>query len=117
METGMQHKASAQPATMSERADAAEEQMMHELEHIVTKSVLFKLADGKIEIDPGMELLAQNPGKYMLMGADPRLPQMPKKPTLVDYFRCRFASTSHLLQSAAHALKGGHPEKVVMACL
>ena len=26
------------------------------------------------------------------MGADPRLPQMPEKPTLVDYFRCRFAS-------------------------
>ena len=42
----------AHPATMtlSERADALEEHMMHELEHIVTKSVLFNLADGKVEM-------------------------------------------------------------------
>ena len=33
--------------TLSERADALEEHMMHELEHIVTKSVLFGMADGK----------------------------------------------------------------------
>jgi hypothetical protein len=51
------------------------------------------------------------------MGDDPRLPPMPEKPTLVDYFRHRFASTAHLLQSATHALKGGQPEKVVLACL
>ena len=42
---------------------------------------------------------------------------MPEKPTLIDYFRNRFASTAHLLQSATHALKAGHPEKVVLACL
>ena len=113
----MQLDAPASPLTMSERADAAEERAMHELEHIVTKSVLFNLADGKVEMEGGNELLAKNPGKFMLMGADPRLPQMPEKPTLVDYFRCRFASTSHLLQSATHALKAGHPEKVIMACL
>ncbi len=107
----------APAATMSERADAAEEQAMHALEHIVTRSVLCNLVDGKVEIDQGMALLAANPGKYMLMREDPRLPRMPDKPTLVDYFRCRFASTSHLLQSATHALKGGHPEKVVLACL
>ena len=29
---------------------------------------------------------------------------MPDKPTLMDYFRCRFASTNHLLQSAALAI-------------
>jgi hypothetical protein len=42
---------------------------------------------------------------------------MPAKPTLIDFFKARFATTSHLLQSATHALKGGHPEKVVLACL
>ena len=42
---------------------------------------------------------------------------MPAKPTLIDYFRCRFASHAHLLQSATHALKAGHNEKVVLACL
>ena len=87
----MQQDVSAKPMTLSERADALEEQMMHELEHIVTKSVLFNLADGKVEMEGGNALLAKNPGKFMLMGADPRLPKMPEKPTLVDYFRCRFA--------------------------
>ena len=103
--------------TMAERADELEERKMHELEHIITKSVLFNLADGKVEMEGGATLMAKNPGKYMLMGADPRLPEMPEKPTLVDYFRCRFASTSHLLQSATHALKAGHDEKVILACL
>jgi hypothetical protein len=117
----MQQNASA-PAqrltqSMAERADALEERMMHELEHIVTKSVFANFTDGKVAMEGGNELLARNPGKVMLMGPDRRLPPMPGKPTLVDYFRCRFASTSHLLQSATHALKGGHPEKVVIACL
>jgi HD domain len=113
----MQQDVAAKPLTLSERADALEEQKMHELEHIVTKSVLFNLADGKVEIESGNALMAKNPGKFMLMGEDPRLPKMPEKPTLIDYFRCRFASTAHLLQSAALALKAGHPEKVVLACL
>src|SRR6201999_485340 len=98
----------AQAKSAHDRADALEEHMMHELEHIVTRSVLFGLADGKVGMESGPSLMAKNPGKYMLMGADPRLPQMPAKPTLIDYFRCRFASTSHLLQSATHALQGGH---------
>ena len=107
----------AQRTTLSERADALEEHMMHELEHIVTKSVLFNLADGRVTTEDGAVLMAQNPGKYLLMKEDPRLPKMPAKPTLIDYFKCRFASTSHLLQSAAHARQAGHSEKVIMACL
>jgi hypothetical protein len=103
--------------SMSDRADALEERMMHELESIATKSVLFNLGDGKVEIDSGPALQAKHPGKPMLMGADPRLPPMPDKPTLLDYFRCRFATTAHLLQSAALALKAGHEEKVILACL
>ena len=74
--------------TLSERADELEEQMMHELnEKIATKSVLFTLADGKVEMESGAALLAKNPGKYFLMGADPRLPKMPEKPTLIDFFK------------------------------
>jgi hypothetical protein len=104
-------------ATMSERADALEEEMMHDLERIVTRSTLCHLVDGKLDMDTSPPLQAKHPGKYFLMGEDPRLPKMPDKPTLIDYFRCRFASTSHLLQSATHALKAGLPEKVVLACL
>ena len=91
---------------------------MHELtERIATRSTLFYLGDGKVQMDSGDKLLAANPGGHFLMGADPRLPKMPDKPTLIDFFKARFATTSHLLQSATHALKGGHPEKVVLACL
>jgi hypothetical protein len=108
----------AQPITLSERADELEEQMMQELnERIATKSVLFGMADGKVEIENGAMLQQQHGGKYFLMGADKRLPKMPDKPTLIDFFKLRFASTAHLLQSATHALKGGHNEKVIMACL
>jgi hypothetical protein len=107
----------ARPMSVSEQADELEEHMMHELERIVTKSTLHYLNDGKQQMDMGPAILAQNPGKHFLMGPDPRLPPMPAKPTLVDYFRNRFASTSHLLQSANHALKAGHNEKVILACL
>jgi hypothetical protein len=103
--------------SMSDRADALEEQMTHELERIATKSVLFNLGDGKVEIETGPALQAKNPGKYLLMGADPRLPKMPEQPTLIDFFRARFASTAHLLQSATHALRTGQPETVILACL
>jgi hypothetical protein len=113
----MPHDAPVPTITMAERADALEEQMMHELERIVARSVLFNLADGKVEKEDAAALLAKNPGKFMLMGEDTRLPRMPEKPTLIDYFRCRCASMTHLLQSATHALRAGHSEKVVLACL
>jgi hypothetical protein len=104
--------------TLSERADELEEKMMNDLNaRIATKSSLFYLADGKIEMQSGPALKAANPDKYFLMGADPRLPPLPDKPTLIDFMKLRFASTSHLLQSATLALKNGHSEKVVLACL
>jgi len=75
--------------------------MMHELgERIATRSTLFIMADGKVEMPNGPALKAANPDKYFLMGADPRLPKMPAKPTLIDFFNNRFASLNHLLQSA-----------------
>src|SRR5262249_30322329 len=94
-----------------------EGQRARALERIATKRVLFNLGDGKVEMESGPALQKKYPGKYMLMGADPRLPQMPDKPTLVDFFKHRFATTAHLLQSARHALKNGESEKVVLACL
>ncbi|MGH7247127.1 MAG: HD domain-containing protein [Pseudomonadota bacterium] len=104
--------------TLSERADEVEEKMMHELaERVATKSVLFGMADGKIEILNGAEFKKANPDKYFLMGADPRLPKMPAQPSLIDFFKNRFASLNHLLQSATLALKNGHSEKIVLACL
>jgi len=59
------------------------------------------------------------PGVTFMMGADPALPEMPRAPRLLDFFRLRFDETTrqHLTQSAKLALDGGHEEKVVMACL
>lgn len=46
-----------------------------------------------------------------------RLPPMPDKPTLVDFFELRFNPAAHLLQSAGLAKRSGAPEEVVLACL
>jgi predicted HD phosphohydrolase len=44
---------------------------------------------------------------------------MPPKPTLVDFFKLRFTpgTVSHVLQSATRAMKQGHPEETILACL
>jgi hypothetical protein len=66
------------------------------------------------------ELMAQlGPDTVFMMGDNPRLPQMPEKPRLLDFFRLRFTAftCNHLLQSARLALKSGLDEKVVLACL
>ena len=49
--------------TLAERADAIEHRMMRELDAIIVKSRLFKLADGDMSIPNGPALLAQNSGK------------------------------------------------------
>jgi len=46
-----------------------------------------------------------------------RLPPMPAKPTLFDFFELRFKPAGHLLQSAALAKRNGASEEVILACL
>jgi hypothetical protein len=104
--------------SLSERADALERKMMRELdEAIYVKSRLFMLADGDLSTPNSAALMAQNPGKKFVMGDDPRLPKMPERPTLIDFFKYRFGPANHLLQSARHAVRAGMDEKVVLACL
>jgi len=99
--------------SFSHRADVFEHQQMQTLgERFIAKSLLYHLADGK------QSLGTRPPGARLLMGEDPRLPEMPEKPTLLDFFRYRFAPTqAHLLQSANLAQQNGLPEKMVLACL
>ena len=56
-----------------------------------------------------------------LMHEEPRLPEMPKRPTLIDFYRLRFALNQngymHLLQSARLAMDKGLSEKIILACL
>ncbi|HYS92868.1 MAG TPA: HD domain-containing protein [Candidatus Acidoferrales bacterium] len=101
-------------ATTMQRAEAAEHAMSEELDRIVVKSVLYTSG----ERDPRVP--APRPpdqGKLYLMGHDLRLPKMPDKPTLFDFFRYRFGPSAHMLQSARLAQKNGTSEKVVLACL
>jgi hypothetical protein len=101
--------------TTLEQAEAAEHALSQELDRLViVKSVIYTSG----ERDP--RIPAPRPpdqGKRYLMGHDPRLPRMPDRPTLFDFFRYRFAPANHLLQSARLAQKNGTSEKVVLACL
>jgi hypothetical protein len=68
---------------------------------------------------PGAGLLFG--GATPLGGPTPvaELSPMPRRPTLVDFFRLRFVpmTVSHMLQSAADAQRKGAPEEIVFACL
>jgi HD domain len=101
--------------TTMERAEAAETALSEELDRLVImKSVIYTSG----ERDPRVPMSRPpDEGRRYLMRDDPRLPRMPAKPTLFDFFRLRFAPANHLLQSARLAQKNGTDEKVVLACL
>jgi hypothetical protein len=109
---------SARPEkTLSERADELEADMLKQLDRVPSKSPLYTMG----EIDPRVGTVRPplQPGQYMLQGDDPRLPKMPAKPALLDFFHLRFrqGGIQHLLQSANLAKKNGHSEKIITACL
>jgi hypothetical protein len=101
----------------SNQADAHEARLCRELDDMIVKSVIYESGD----IDPAAPrprpTEEERAGRHFLMREDPRLRQMPKNPTLIDFFRHRFGPSAHLLQSARLALKTGLPEKTVLACL
>src|SRR5213082_3579114 len=104
----------AMAMTSLERAEAAEHAMSQELDRIVVKSVIYTSG----ERDPRQPLPPQqSQGKLYMMGHDPRLPRMPEKPTLFDFYKLRFGPSAHVLQSARLAQKNGVSEKIVLACL
>lgn len=95
----------AAAATLSGKADALEEAMSAALDRRVVRPYACNVEGEGADSGP------------FLMGDDPRLPRMPAKPTLIDFFKYRFGPAQHLLQSARLAVKNGSDEKVVMACL
>jgi hypothetical protein len=97
-----------------QRAEAYEQSMSDELDRVVVKSVIYTSGD-RDPTKPAYHPPAS--GRLHMMGDDPRLPKMPKAPTLFDFFRLRFGPSTHLLQSARLAQKRGEPEKIVLACL
>ncbi len=104
----------AEAPTLSERADELEHRQMQEFgERIVGTSLLYSLSNGERSLGDRAF------GGRMLMGEDSRLPALPDKPNLLDFFRCRFdiPALAHLLQSANLAQKNGLSDKMVLACL
>ena len=106
-------------ANLIDKADAAEQAAILRLENeIVTDSPLYRsgATDPRVS-PPWFAELSRNPPPRILSGDDPRLPKMPAKPTLIDYFTYRFGPSQHLLQSARLAKKNGCSEKIIFACL
>jgi hypothetical protein len=104
--------------TLSEAADEIEHRRIEELgDRLVAKSALHFLAEGVRPHDG--QMASSQSGKQVLMGEDPRLPPLPEKPTLRDFFERRFTrgGEAHLLQSARLARDNGMPEHIVLACL
>ncbi len=103
--------------TLSDKADELEQAPMDALgDAVASRSVLYQLGDGKQPVYDRTTLAGAG---RLLMGEDPRLPEMPEKPTFMDFVRCRFSigGQQHLLQSARLARINGHDEKIILACL
>ena len=105
------------------RADALEEHMMHELDQAVAQTAGAQTFPSVAELEAQIETRASRRGVGSLFlgtgGANvKRLPKMPEKPTLVDFFQWRFGGVAnHCLQSATRAMKTGMSEDVILACL
>jgi len=73
------------------------------------------------EIEAQIETRSQRRGAGTLFvsarGGVKRLEKMPAKPTLLDYYKLRFAPANHVLQSATLAMKNGMDEEIIFACL
>lgn len=106
------------------KADALEDFMMQQLDDAVRR----KEGGGGEKFPTAAEIEAQIETRPMRRGVGnlfisatghvKRLPPMPAKPTLVDFFKLRFNATSnHVLQSANLATKNGMSEEIVLACL
>jgi len=96
--------------TLTAKADALEEAMEEVIE-------------AKRRARPGFCFIGEerpprdpNDDRPFYQHNDPALPEMPKAPTLMDFYKLRF-STNHVTQSARLAMLNGSSEKVIMACL
>src|SRR5258708_18728750 len=99
--------------TTLQRAEAAEHALSQELDRAAVKSVLFTSG----ERDPRQPVTRPpDNGRLYMMGHDPRLPRMPDKPTLVDFFHLRCVPSAHLRQSARLAMKNRACDSIVLPC-
>jgi hypothetical protein len=108
------------------RADALEDYSIHTLDEVVAQQGSGQSAGSQERFPTAAELDAQIEGRPYRRGVGNlfassrpirRLEAMPKKPTLLDFFRLRFQPANHVLQSATRAMKTGMTEEIILACL
>jgi hypothetical protein len=101
-------------AVISQMPDEAKAEA---LEHYMTDRLDQEATANELTIRRGTGDLFGSQGQ----AATPRplraLERMPEKPTLIDFYKMRFAPATHVLQSATDALKKGEKEETVLACL
>jgi predicted HD phosphohydrolase len=91
-------------------ADALEHHMMETLDEQSTANDL-KIRRGAGSLFGGPTPSGTTPAEIR------KLDPMPEHPTLIDFFKYRFAPATHVLQSANDALKKGEKEEMILACL
>ena len=94
-----------------DKAEALEHYMLDQLDESTAESV-----GTEDEEEQQQDNQPRGTGRLLLPRSTPLEP-MPERPTFLDFFRLRFNSSQHCLQSANHALQTGQPERTVMACL
>ena len=90
-------------------ADALEHHMMETLDE--------QAATNDLKVRRGAGSLFGGPTPSGGTTAIVKLKTMPEQPTLIDFFKYRFAPATHVLQSATDALKKGEKEELILACL
>jgi hypothetical protein len=97
-------------ATLTEKADALEDAMDDALNKRRSKpKACF--------VDGGSSFGSGDDDRPYFQHYDPLLSEMPKEPTLMDFYKLRFAPARHVLQSARLAKINGHDETIITACL
>jgi predicted HD phosphohydrolase len=91
-------------------ADALEHHMMETLDEQTTTN------DLKVRRGAGFLFGGPTPSGSTPAGIE-KLEPMPEHPTLIDFFKYRFAPATHVLQSATDAMKKGENEEMILACL
>ena len=108
------------------KADALEEHMMFQLNQATPNAGSGSSGGAKFpsaaEIEAQIETRSFRRGAGSLFtstrGNVTKLPPVPVRPTLIDFFKLRFTGTAnHVLQSANLARKNGMSEEIILACL
>jgi len=103
------------------RADALEEYMSEQLDDAVPQQQGAARFPTVAELEAQIDTRSYRRGAGSLFVASQgnvkHLAPMPANPTLLDFFKYRFAPANHVLQSATRAMKTGMTEEIILACL